>query len=615
MLLVVGILTVAWCIEIQHDEIEALRSIYMDDFAEEEAKTGAWNKTLDRRFKIKLRATNSNDDEGLILEVCMPPTYPKSVPRLTLAYGPDIRQNARVQAQSVLASKPKSLIGSEMIYEIATSLQDILDNTWTDPSQIVALDEERAARDAIARDKALADDRYQREQERQSQLEEERILDQMVKLRQTQIVKRSIKPPEPLSSSDMNGPDTPETVRFERNLSIKTPNGRVANLATVHKRTRYSHGPACELTTVDIMKNLEGDYTNESVPFLLLKECHVSFDSSTEAPKKRLVQNLESKLEHHMGLEPHQSIMKPLNYRIQKSIGTADRGWNISILMELAERRSLRETLNIVDRLDVKLIRAWSIQLIEGLQHYHRHGITHADVHPGNIMLQRDREAERGDRKITVAKLSDGGYQRDLHVLKRGSSPSNVPLSWIAPQSEDVIPATDIWDLGLCFLQMAFGVGVLSDYQSPNALLEELKLTESVRSLLNQVLQIDPKKRPSAWDLLHFEFFRTDDGLLEGDHPEDVASLEASTPSLLGSHVARSRRESVPASTTASRYSKDFAEDGRLGRGGFGEVFRARNKVEYVLSNRTHQISGHEPLQPYLVIFTAPWMIMLTLGP
>ena len=29
--------------EIQHDEVEALRSIYMDEFHEEVAKTGAWN--------------------------------------------------------------------------------------------------------------------------------------------------------------------------------------------------------------------------------------------------------------------------------------------------------------------------------------------------------------------------------------------------------------------------------------------------------------------------------------------------------------------------------------------------------------------------------------------
>lgn len=29
--------------EIQHDELEALRSIYMEDFTEEAVKTGAWN--------------------------------------------------------------------------------------------------------------------------------------------------------------------------------------------------------------------------------------------------------------------------------------------------------------------------------------------------------------------------------------------------------------------------------------------------------------------------------------------------------------------------------------------------------------------------------------------
>lgn len=29
--------------EIQQDEIEALRSIYMEDFEEEEIRTGAWN--------------------------------------------------------------------------------------------------------------------------------------------------------------------------------------------------------------------------------------------------------------------------------------------------------------------------------------------------------------------------------------------------------------------------------------------------------------------------------------------------------------------------------------------------------------------------------------------
>ena len=36
--------------EIQHDEIEALRSIYMEDFQEEAATVGAWNVSPDAPF-------------------------------------------------------------------------------------------------------------------------------------------------------------------------------------------------------------------------------------------------------------------------------------------------------------------------------------------------------------------------------------------------------------------------------------------------------------------------------------------------------------------------------------------------------------------------------------
>lgn len=40
--------------EIQHDEIEALRSIYMEDFVEEEAKTGAWNVGFDLSSQLNI---------------------------------------------------------------------------------------------------------------------------------------------------------------------------------------------------------------------------------------------------------------------------------------------------------------------------------------------------------------------------------------------------------------------------------------------------------------------------------------------------------------------------------------------------------------------------------
>lgn len=230
-----------------------------------------------------------------------------------------------------------------------------------------------------------------------------------------------------------------------------------------------------------------------------------------------------------------------------------------------------------------KLVRAWSIRLIEGLQHYHRHGAAHASLHLGNILLETD-ETERGNRKLTVAKLSDGGYQRDLHLLKRGNTPRYSSMAWTAPEvvnnatQAEAMPATDIWDFGICFLQMAFGLSILSEHQSPKSLREELNMTKSLTALLSQMFQNDPKKRPSAWDLLHFEFFRNDDQLLEENPTFSSISEDAAISDNRDMQRYHFRRESSAA--PQSRYAKEFVEDGRLGRGGFGEVFKARNKVD-----------------------------------
>lgn len=107
-------------------------------------------------------------------------------------------------------------------------------------------------------------------------------------------------------------------------------------------------------------------------------------------------------------------------------------------------------------------------------------------------------------------------------------------------------------------------------------------MTKSLTALLSQMFQNDPKKRPTAWDLLHFEFFRNDDQLLEEDPAFSAIFGDAATSDGKGLQPHHFRRESITA--PQSRYAKEFVEDGRLGRGGFGEVFKARNKVEYVFS-------------------------------
>lgn len=568
--------------EIQHDEIEALRSIYMTDFVEEEAKTGAWKKAADRAFQINLRTQVGDEKKiALTLMVSLPPTYPKSLPRLKLRFGDSLRQKEQKQAQEVINTKPKSLLGSEMVFEIATSLQDILDDNATSLEVVPTLDEERAAREVAARLKAQQDEEDRRQEAIAAEKEEEKALLELVKHRKTQSNRRNSKS---INESDQPtvGEDIIGGITFERPARMRNRDGNgTITIHSVHQRVQYRQGPVSSVDTVQPWNVGQALSTHEKPPFLALKECKFS---ST----RRAVQNLESRLEFHTQLKPHQSIIQPLNFRIQRdtddesSSPNDDDNWTIVILMELAERRSLRETLEIVDKLDIKLVRASSIRLIEGLQHYHRHGCAHASLHLGNVLLGIG-ETERGDRKLTVAKLSDGGYQRDLHFLKKSSTLRYCSIAWTAPETInnntqiEAMPATDIWDFGLCFLQMAFGLSILSEHQSPNSLMEELRITKSLAALLRQIFQGDPKKRPSAWDLLHFEFFRNDDQLLEEDPTLSSIPGESIVSHGRDSQLHNFRQEStVPPQT---RYAKEFVEDGRLGRGGFGEVFKARNKV------------------------------------
>ena len=586
--------------EIQRDEIEALRSIYMESFMEEEAKTGAWNKSLDRAFKIKIRPSVDDDDErSLILAVSFPPTYPKSLPRLSLNFGPDISQNSKKVAQDILRTKPKSLLGSEMIYEIASSLQDVIDNTGIKRTDVPTLDEERAAREEAARLSSQKAEQERRQQELKAQEEEEKSLQELVKQRMTRHETRETKSSNPFIKVKIEG-NFPGVLTFDRaSCPVKLPNeGTTSTINAVHKRVRYRAGPVCETFTVQPFEEnggftgashvfFEGEDPLEESPFLLLKECRIMPLDGDEAGTKRAIQNLESKLDFHTGLKPHQSVLKPLNFKIQRAISNelsdVSGGWNVMILLELAGRHSLRDALDITDRLDIKQVRSWSIRLIEGLQHYHRHGAAHGSLHLSNILLVQG-ETEKGGRKTTTIKLSDGGFQRDLHLLKSGTSSQISPIAWTAPETvndrsqAEIIPATDIWNFGLCFLQMSFGLSVFSEYQSLTAFFEELTLTKSLRAMLGQVFNNDPKKRPSAWDLLHFEFFRNDDALIEAASPIEDSMIEGSVPKLINSQRLYQRRDSR--SGASSRYNKDFVEEGRLGRGGFAEVFRARNKVD-----------------------------------
>lgn len=311
----------------------------------------------------------------------------------------------------------------------------------------------------------------------------------------------------------------------------------------------------------------------ESPQFLALKECHLSV-LNDENDLKRKIQILELKLDQLTHLTLHTNIARPLNFSIQRSLvmhGVDVPGWDVKVLVEFAEKGSMQDLLETVGSLNPSNGRAWTIQLTEALNHYHKHGMAHGSVHLSNILLEK---ATTGN---VIIKVADGGYMCDLHALKGqsdGTYSTAVSTYWTTPEilnDRNCLTAApmDIWNLGVVTMQMFFGLEIRGLYQSPGAFLEASDLSPSLERLLRSIFKDDPKKRPSAWELTSSTFLRSDDPFFDVPPPGNFP------PERL-----HQRHGSIHLRPSFSRFVSDFVQEGRLGRGAYGEVVKARNKLD-----------------------------------
>ncbi len=301
---------------------------------------------------------------------------------------------------------------------------------------------------------------------------------------------------------------------------------------------------------------------------------------------KKSILQFEKDLEALKGLR-QANIISVLDYKIEKSSTNADSGtsdWQISILTDFADKGSLGEMLDIVGHLDVKKVRSWAVDLLEALDFYHRNGVVHKDIHINNILMCRQNPGGGVAVKIADAEFQDTLYE--MQTATKSSLGLNAARSafWLAPeqiQADKTVRTrkTDIWDMGLVFLQMIFGINAPKRYDSPASLLEEEKLSEPLEDLIRKLFKFDPRKRPSAFDLIPCEFLRNDVPVHASSAMPRPSRLSTSG-SVSQPYFQHSRHGSNAWTSPFSRYASEWIEAGRLGKGGYGEVVKARNKLD-----------------------------------
>lgn len=374
-----------------------------------------------------------------------------------------------------------------------------------------------------------------------------------------------------------------DTTTFDQICTLTDNTGHSVIFNAVAGKSKFRRGPTTMVYEVRPILP-----PGQERPRLALKQIELHSTGKDHNEYKKKVQTLDAQLNKLKELR-HQGILDILGFRVDRTtrVGDADNAmsWNVLILSPLAEDGSLESVLRWSGDLNANRVRSYTVSLLDALGWLHSRSIVHQDIHPGNILLVTE---PTGDM---VAKLTDVVYQRELHKLvsstKTLTSMTDAKSAyWFPPEIAGASGPhytwrTDIWDFGLVFLQMILGLDMAQKYHSPKDLMESLSLSGPLEELLSSFFNPEPRKRPRAFELSSSEFLATDapvfiDKPLAVQSSSDLAGLPDITPVR-----SRPRHDSVSARHPfASRYKEDFVEEGRLGRGGFGEVVKARKKLD-----------------------------------
>jgi translation initiation factor 2-alpha kinase 4 len=510
-----------------------------------------------------------------VLLVELPATYPKTVPNLSLQKLDDLRENARSRIQKIIREKPRTLLGSEMIYELAVSIQDVLEDVAQAREQdkdLPSLEEERMEQKAAAIHRAELEKQEELRKQEAAHVEEARALQLMLEDRarqrnKAQILRRKSRTGG-VDSNDVEdlAENTPGAISFDPPISVNDTDEQPLLFRAVHGKTLLQCKQGKKTFTVRPVVS-EGRC---HVPLLVLKEILLNEKGSDTLTFREQMRSSEDRLEGLKRLR-HPNLVDFVGFKIIRPLShfdSPDNAWTVLALLEFANKGSLSELLDIVGTVAVETLRGWMIQLLEALEFYHRSGFVHGNIHCGRIMLCRNTSGG------TIVKLEASVEEAlpDSPDGKRSLTTSKSPL-WLPPEltQEGATPTqkTDVWDLGIILLQMAFGKDVLLRYTSANQLMISLGLSPPLQDLLREFFRPDPRKRPTAFQLQPSEFFRVDAPLTMRDRSSNSVSIQR-----------RPRLDSFGAMPAFSRYHQDFDEAGHLGRGGFGQVVKARNKLD-----------------------------------
>lgn len=359
---------------------------------------------------------------------------------------------------------------------------------------------------------------------------------------------------------------------------------------------------------------------------------------------KKDIRELEHQLEQAMNVNVNE-ILNVHGFQIDQDPDNHSK-WTIRVLTEFSpSMQTLDEVLQTADAVNWTLARSWLIQLLPTLELLHDVSLPHCLLCPLSVMLAQANPSEDSTLRKYL-KLCHPRYGLTaLQMFHRSSSSSFlehfIPKNWLDPDTSAGLIKTDIWDLGVLFARVMLGYNVLTtEFKTPDLFLRDFDVdeyagyeeyAERVHDMLSKMLQPKASKRLSLMELNAVKFFRAgidmnvpSTSFAFANHDDDNGNdNDGAEPSQYRSvffdtsrrnttaHSTRRRysnnnptmmnanHESIALVNRDSRYETEFEEVGKLGKGGFGEVVKARNRMEgtfYAIKKIRHRADKLEGL-------------------
>lgn len=615
----------------QQDELDSITSIYGDIMKNITGNELVWNKKPSPHFQIYLVANEVPDrpELSVILDIEFTQTYPKSPPLVKILEPKNLLKARIEQLNNIIRTSISEYPDQEVCYIIISEVKNALDEFQLQTEKMLSLEEEREKRLRAEQEKLL---QMEADKEKEYQIKQKK---QSAELN-AQLLKIQGEYDSISNDTDLieeRGSAVPENpgdyILFENDITavVESIRSRFQFRAVSKKHIYKGRDLLSPFSQQWVVVPFLSNEFKERVKGLrieyLLSEIELFTPYWLKEDGKREVQKLESELESLVGIF-HPNVILLLGFQINKVIG---KGWRVRLLTEHPTSSiSLDEILEQKLSIDYTISRHWLIQLLPALETLHNTGHTFKYINPLSVVLCDDYPTKHLPQSVKL-QYPSCGFMLLLMYHRSSTSPFDIDYlfltddmssEWLAPElkkDKTYQRKTDVWDLGVLFMRTMLGTSYVDDmFSSPDDFSHKLAsgtisfdkdYSEDVYDMLSKMLQKKLSKRPTMLDLNAVRFLRdgpvlqhevrfqnghfvvVDNGKLESYNTEDDSDLKNSSMNILNDS-----KEPV------GRYQRDFEEIGRLGKGGFGEVVKVRNRMEGTfyaikkIKHKTHKLDS-----------------------